>query len=621
MPELLDYLSRGLDLAGRVFDFIVTPGFELAFCLFFLVFGLFVSSDLTRINRDKNRRRDPDRPATLQDDNPTPLTLAVRTAGWLVQWVILVVIAGFFLLFLIGLLNSDADFSVIFAGKWKSLYMATIVPVGAAIVAAYTFSWFVLGRRLAVWLNSKEESFRKRHADRKDVLTDVRALHLPEKIDYRPESYFAKAAKDGLMMLGLDEHGKTVTVPRASWVKSHIQVMGAPGKGKGVLAGVVMSQGIAGGDAVAVFDPKNDEWAPSVLAHACRMAGVPFQVVNLNRGMPAQINPLAGASADEACELIEAGLGLGSRGSEGDHYRIGDRKIARMVVREAAATGRLSLPELNAIAQDLPKSLRDEGGDAVALLSELAELTAIQTAQGVTFESLIRQGGCLYIVGNTRDEAVIRLQRLLLLRLVQIRERAPHAHRHLTAFTDEVKYLLSSQLLNALGTIRDKGMNIILSHQSRGDFAQVPGIGEAAARSIVEDTTPIKWLYQTSDYETALWISSKTGLITANTERRSMTRNEGHAERLEGAVELADTQRHLIDTNTIQHLPDGCAVVIGAGIARLAFAAPVRVEKKKFELRPAPPVVLSSAFDNDPLPPDGRDIPPPDYPESYFDEA
>ena len=650
MFEQLEVISEYLQVTSQNhLAFLLTPSALLWLMVFLVTFSLPVLLGLESVNRARSKTPKSAAPVaySLDNDDPAPATLWVRRGGWLASralmlwltWYLAAALLGF--AFFTTVTVQDWIINGAIADHW--LHVAYAVPAVIALVLMYLFRLFVIGRRLAVWLNRCDEQFRKQLAGR-DGLSDARSLDLPARIEYDPESYFAQAAAQNVMMLGLDEQKKQVTVPRALWVKSHVQVMGAPGKGKGVLAGVVLSQSIRFGDLVVVFDPKNDEWAPSVLAHACAKRGAAFHLVNLNRGMPPQINPLEGATADEASELIEVALGLGSRGSEGDHYRIGDRKVARRVVRDAAAAGRLSLPDLYAIASELPKELRDEGADAIALLAELAELTAVQTASGAQFDEMIRQGGCLYIVGNTRDEAVIRCQRLLLLRLVQIRERNPHAHRHITAFTDEVKYLLSGQLLNALGTIRDKGMNIILSHQSRGDFSEVPGVGEAAARAIVEDTTPLKWLYQTSDYETAQWISSKTGLINVSTERRSVSRNEGDAERLEGHVELAETQRHLIDTNTVQHMPEGCAVVVGAGKARLAFASPVRVQKQVIALKPAPALVIPSAFEDvapvrkaprkprTPKPKTGSEtrtaptvpeMPPVsegDYPECYFDD-
>jgi type IV secretory pathway TraG/TraD family ATPase VirD4 len=232
------------------------------------------------------------------------------------------------------------------------------------------------------------------------------------------------------------------------------------------------------------------------------------------------------------------------------------------------------------------------------------------------------------------------MQRMLVMRLVQMREAMPHHRRHVTGFLDEIKYLLSKPVLNALGTVRDKGMNFLLAHQSMGDLGSVPNVELESARREFLDCTPIRWFYRNKDFEVAEWISNMTGQTLAEVERRSVTRNEGYAERVEAEVVLMDKQKNLIDTNQVQNLPDGCAVCIGVGIAKLAYANPIRVEKRAFSVPVAPQVEPDPVFEpaapaakSKPAkktgkkpaaaaaenPPDGRPLPPPDaYDDAPF---
>jgi len=339
-----------------------------------------------------------------------------------------------------------------------------------------------------------------------------------------------------------------------------------------------------------VFDPKNDEWAPSVFAEACASAGVPFTFVDLRSGRGPQINPIAGVDAAQLQELLIAAFSLGRKGEAADFYRQADRRAARIL--SAGVRGGDSLPALADRAVDeLGEELAKQATGFIGQLEELAEISSVQTAEGVDLASVLESGGCIYLVGSMRDEAVIMLQKLLFVRLVQLVEARPRGGRHVTAFLDEFKYLLSKPAVDALGVVRDKGMNILLAHQSLGDFSMCgQDLTPKAVETTVVDTTPLKWIYRTKDHATAKWASAQTGTILADREMRDVVTNEAGSETASTERRLVQEDRALIDTNTIQHLPDGCAVCIGDGQAKLAFARPLRVEKREMVICEAPAV-------------------------------
>lgn len=418
-------------------------------------------------------------------------------------------------------------------------------------------------------------------AGRKDRLTDIREAAQQFKdhsaINYENE-ISAAAAKDE-MFLGLDLDGESVAVGRRAWKASHVQIMGPPGTGKGVIAGAALTQSLRYGDAVFVFDPKDDEWAPSVCHAACKNAEVPFEFVDLREPIP-QINPIQGASSDEVEEMLYAGLELGRRGDAADFYRLDDRKAARLAASftsEPSAT----LGEIGSKARLAADSELIAGGKAFfAALEEISEVKCTQTRHGTDLASRLHEGGCVYIIGSMRSEPIITLQKMLFVRLIQLVERSRNRSRHCSIFLDEFKYLLSRTALNALGSVRDKNCNILLAHQSLGDFANCGAeLSEASVRSTVLDTTPIKWLYRPADHETAAWISDQTGQILVSTQTVRADRNIELAESLSSSQSVGETARNLIDTNTVQTMPKGCAVCIGAGIPRLALTKAMSVDK------------------------------------------
>jgi hypothetical protein len=440
-----------------------------------------------------------------------------------------------------------------------------------------------IGRKLepALWLRARTRRLKA------DELTDVRrvAQLLPRPPRYEHAAFFARARKADAVFLGVDENRVPVLVPRRVWVKSNVQMMGVPGAGKTVQASVALWQGVANGDAVFAIDPKADEWLPSVLAEACETAGKPFRYIDLRAAAP-QFNPLAGIAPHELDELFVAGFGLGRQGEAADFYRLDDRKASRSLARALAGTGATVRSMCAAAAEILGEKLGAAAKGFLHALEELADIAAIDIADGLDLREPLRKGGCVYITGSLRHDAILMLQRMLLIRLMQLVEGRERAGRHVSIFLDEYRYMVSQPALSALGTARDCGCNVLLAHQSLGDLGNVaPGLEPAAVRATTIDNTPIKWLYRSTDEATAQWVAGLTGTIPAASSRMSVARNDELAEVASSHRDAMETRRYLIDTNMVQHLPDGCAVCVGAGgPARLAFARPIRVRKRRFEV-------------------------------------
>ncbi len=476
---------------------------------------------------------------------------------------------------------------------WRPNFTATVIAVSIGLCLGFAAA-YALGRsaepRVVGFLARKTRS-----AGLDDRLTDIRATD-PQKLPRLPVNLrkeFADAIAGDTVYLGQDEAGRAVTIDRQRWKTSHVQIMGPPGTGKGIQAGVTLAQSLLYGDAVIVFDPKDDEWGPSVYMAACRRANVPFVFIDLRQSHP-QINPILNASSEEVEEMLYASFGLGRQGSAADFYRLHDRKAARLAA-SFATESEMTLSKIGSQARSSTDNELMAGAKAFfAELEEVSELKCVQTQAGIDLGERIEEGGCVYIVGSMRNEPIITLQKMLFVRLIQLIERSRDRERHCSIFLDEFKYLLSLPALNALGSIRDKGCNILLAHQSLGDFASCGAdLSEAAVRATVLDSTPIKWLYRPADYDTAAWISKQTGEIVVATQTVQAERNLELSESLSASRTVGETTRNLIDVNAVMTLPKSCAVCIGAGFPRLAFAEAIRVEKIAPTIEMAEPAVDS----------------------------
>ena len=460
----------------------------------------------------------------------------------------------------------------------------------------FAFLGLITGGVLAYFAGKNFEPFvieilnkRTRIAGLKDTLTDIRHIRkeLPGTVPIQFEKQFTAAELKNEMFLGMDTAGSPVTLERSTWKSSHVQIMGPPGTGKGIQAAVTLTQSLKYGDAVFVFDPKNDEWAPSVFHEACKSAGVRFQFVDLSKPIP-QLNPLLNSSPDEVAEMLYAGLELSRRGTDSDFYRLDDRKAARFAASLLEKES-LSLTEMGIKAKFLiDRDLLNGAKAFFTAIEEVGEQACIRTREGVDLSAPLREGGCIYIVGSMRNDPIVILQKMLFVRIIQIIERTRNRIRHCSIFLDEFKYLLSATSVNALGAIRDKGCNILLAHQSLGDFANCGSdLSEAGVRTTILDTTPIKWLYRPSDKDTASWISNQTGRILVSTQRSNTVRNLELSESLSASRSVGETERNLYDVNTIMSLPKGCAVCIGTDLPKLAMATALPVQKVEIYPEPA----------------------------------
>ena len=468
-----------------------------------------------------------------------------------------------------------------------------------------TISGIIIGVIIAYHIGRKVESSvstllerKSLSANREQRYTDIRTasnrLPVQQTVDHSKEFELARQTES--VFLGIDEDGQSVTIDRSTWKRSHVQIMGPPGSGKGVHAAVTLSQSLLYGDAIYIFDPKKDEWAPSVFRSACKQASVPFHFVNLQDHIP-QLNPLLHASGTDISELFYAAFQLSSRGEAADFYRLGDREAARQTA-ELASRDSLSLSELPSAARsELDKEVLKSAQGFLAHLDEVASVTGIQTREGVDLSAPLHHGGCIYIVGSTRNEPLVCLQKLIFVRLIQLIEQQVNPEHHVSIFLDEFKYLLSAPAINALGTIRDKGCNILLAHQSPGDFGQCGAdLSPDSVRATVTDTTPLKWLYRPADENTAQWISNQTGTIPAYQKHLASTRNPELAEIDSDSRRRVESSRNLIDTNMVLSLPNGAAVCVGADTARIAFTSPIVVDKIEMKPLSAQPVKKTEAI-------------------------
>lgn len=410
--------------------------------------------------------------------------------------------------------------------------------------------------------------------------TDVRSieLHLPSSQRvFDPRKYF----RLNKIFIGIGERREKTLL---SLPFRHLQIVGTSDAGKGRLLGSLVSQFARAGEFVVVGDPKCDDWLPSVCYSESKSASVAYNVLDLRTSAPPQFNMFEDASADQLAELLSVAFGLEEEGSGGpDFYKPGDRAAAQLIARAMVR---------NDTAASLLDRLRDELADKAEnflnRFTELADLPCANGIGGLSLRAMMEQGGVLYVVGSMRDPRVRMLQRMLLVRILQLaesRDSIETTPRQVAVVLDEAKAWISPPALEFLGAARSKGAHVVLSHQSLADLKTAPGLNPDATVDAVVENCAYKVFYRVQNPETAAWIAAMTGEIQVDDESRVFETGIALTEKVSNMRTVRQASRFLFDENILLNLPDGWAVLTGDGIPKLVQICHVPTEKSREALR------------------------------------
>lgn len=457
---------------------------------------------------------------------------------------------------------------------WKHASVAAFMAACSAILSNY------LIRVVRPALNRAADAATLKTGLERNKKTDVRNIHqlLPAvAAAFDPVRFW----RSGKTFIGLGAGGKPVEAPERF---PHMLVLGTTGAGKGVILSQVAAQAMARDEAVFFLDPKNDEWAPSVLAGVAEKAEKKFHFVDLRPAAGPQLNPLAGADQNEIYELFCAGFSLGEKGTDADFYRLKDRQAAKRAAQICAAE--------NLTAAQLLSRMDGQLDDAAAFagyLQEMAELPAVNAgADGLDLRQIVQEGGAVYFVGSMRNATVIRMQRMTLVRLIQLAEARDRTQdqRQVLVVLDELKYHVSRPAVEALGAARDKGVHLVLAAQSLGDLRDTPAdLDKDTVVQAVTENTPVKIVYRLEDPRTAQVLAEKSGRIQADDEVRKIKRGAGMVEIVDDERQIRQTETFLVDQNQLLNLRQRQAVVYGLGLPQFISTSHVECEKQHLKPR------------------------------------
>ncbi|NPE50271.1 MFS transporter [Dickeya dadantii] len=469
-----------------------------------------------------------------------------------------------------------------------------------SILIIFTVAGFIfhiaLRRVLTPELDKIKKRLIKKTSLERELRTDVRTVKslLPETLHYNPLDYIN--LNKGVF-IGIDRDEKPMYLPLKDWQKQHADIIGTTGAGKGVATGILLYQSILAGEGVFIMDPKDDEWATHIYRKACEDAGKPFALIDLRKPQY-QLNLIENITPDELEELFVAGFSLAEKGQESDFYRIDDRKAARMAAQFVSSHPSSTIRDIynGEYVQGIAEDIKAFFGK----IEELALLNPINAPTGFSLQSVFDEGGCCYIIGSMRNSKIITAQRMLLVRLYQLaerRDRVKETPRPIAIFLDELKYHLSKPALEGLGAARDKGVHIIMAHQSIADLKDCPADlkGDAVVGAVVENAK-FKLVYRVMDPDTAEWVARMSGTILVDDEIRKAKTDAVLTETIDGERTIRQAERFFIDSNMILNLPDFVSFIFTTRtLPSASLISPIKVQKHELEIYSVSPDIAASA--------------------------
>lgn len=408
-----------------------------------------------------------------------------------------------------------------------------------------------------------------------DVQSDIRheAQRFKTK-NFSPRKYYKRERT----FIGLDENNRPIYVPVTTWRETNMQVIGPARFGKGVLLGTLMDQAIRRGDSLVYIDPKNDRFAPHILYQACVETGRPFYYVTLHDEGVGSWAPFAGGELRDGRTRLELSLGLELTGDAGsDFYKSQERRLL-----ERAFAANRNIPDLYA-------TLEKTG--AFRVLAELEQWRAIRSlcprsGEGLDVARALKEEAIVYVQGHLFDPVIKNATRAFIVELIQESRRLVRARKtHLTVAVDEVSFLTSKPLTQALATSVGYHCNFILAYQSQNDLLNLDDrtLNARYAYQSVNVNSQIKAVYAGADQETAEWAAGLSGKIVKDITKMERTEiNEAGGESFEKQRLLGTQEEPYIHSNQILSLPPKVFVFFQpARLATIGFCSCVAVKDER----------------------------------------
>ena len=457
---------------------------------------------------------------------------------------------------------------------WDMLSSYWTLPV-AGLLSGITLN-MVWHRYCEPYLSNLGRSLRvNQHEDKLSDIT-VEAKELVSK-NFNPETYF----KNGYYFVGLDEDNKPIYISDDEFEETHSAYFGPTGTGKGVLAGMILTQAIRKGHCVFMLDPKDDDNLPYILQNEAKKANKSFVYLDLNDGGRGGWHPFKGGLIRDRRSRMIAAFGLEKGGTNADVYKSKERGIVDRLLKETDGSIKAMCDACEGhFDGDGLSSLRD----GLKEWSNISTFVPNKKKEGHSIEKSLLNGAVVYVRGSTADGVVSAATKAYISELLQEAKRLKKDRTtHLTTFFDEVRFYISNEVVDGLATIRSAKVNMNLATQSISDLLNIQDatINGKALQQSFEINCRNKFLYAAGDDETAIWGETISGTTTKRVAmNEKVETNRWGGEKWEKTRAFTSVDVPFINRNTLLTLPPRVAILYRTGkVACKTFTCWVNTDK------------------------------------------
>ena len=446
--------------------------------------------------------------------------------------------------------------------------------LGIWVVVAIV-SKIVCSRYVLPYFSSLTRSLRNLRS--KDQESDIRDEKNTTKMkSFNPKKYYKK----NNIFIALNESNKPIYVPIETWRKTNMQIIGPTRYGKGVAIGVVADQVIKKGDSLIYIDPKSDEFISQIMYQASLELNRPFLYLTLHDNGIGYYSPFKGGSERDALSRLTSAFGLEMTGNAGTDYY---KTIEREYLTAAFKKGRSIKSLLNTLTGN-EKASRTNA--EISAWSEVKTLCPSKKSSSFSIEKALLDGAIIYVQGKLDDPVVKTATKVFIREIIQESKRLVKKRtNHLTVIVDEVSFLVSKTLAEALSTTLADNVNFVLAYQSIDDLLNLDDatVNPRYINQNINVNCQLKLVYGGKDFPTAEWVAKMSGTVTKAVTRIEKTDVSHYGgEQWEDHRQISNVSENLISTNQILSLPPQVACLIQPNqLATLAYTSFVSVKDTK----------------------------------------
>ncbi|EPJ43135.1 MAG: hypothetical protein OFPII_43450 [Osedax symbiont Rs1] len=430
---------------------------------------------------------------------------------------------------------------------------------------------------ISKWFKSKRiNQSSDKMSDIRDEIKNIQAL------SYNPQDYFI----DNQVFCGLDKKKEPLYIPLKEWEEINKTVVGATRFGKGITFQIWIAQAIRRGECVFYVDPKGDKFIPKIMKAEAHKIGRRFVSLDLTGEGTGKWHPFKDGSIRDKKSRFETVMGLADKGTDADHYKA----LARDVMLDIFSQEDKKTTLENLYAQIKNISDPDKEKAASTLKSKLREwhLHAPlnpKTGKGFNVENSILNNAVVYIKGSM-DDAIVRdaTKAIIIEILQQIKSSNDQRKTHVSLYIDELRFLISKPIVDALATILGFNADIVTAYQSFGDL-RTPDDRSLDGRAIeqaVKTNSQIKLIFGGTDKDTAEYVAELSGTLQKSIIKFERTEiNALGAETWSSGRTMSDEEEAVISENTVLSLPSQVAVFFRPQhIAKITHVSFIPLETK-----------------------------------------